>query len=545
MEVLELSVFLLGPLVLVHRIPGVRLALLVSLAVGCLRYLTLGLPEAGVSAVLADGESLASTGWDVSLELLVLIGLLSVALLLAFGFYLSLRSSARLFVAPATSAASIILLLFAYIRIEQIVSSLLFAWAALLLAMIFELIARRVHGALEEDETGRMVAVSSYLISSVVSLTLAAIVAFQGPALTVSLGIVTAAAAFAYLRYPLSILRVFSLISLVPYVVHLIAKPLIDPVALETSIPIFNPLLLGYGIPALGIMWAAWQLSRSKADIWAEGLQVAAIVLWIATVSILSLHAIDPTFTFSSKQQRILSITALVIIGGCFSLGMTRLSRGSKSRIQLIGADVLCSISMVVGVLGLGFYSSPLLDGRPPGGVNVGDSLFFSVIHFGYLVPSLLFGSIVVFARDSKPQWLTGVTWGFVILLGSLWVSMCIRHIFSPGFLQSNPVEQSELYIYSVAWLCIGLVVLALGIGLRISILRAGSGLIFVLVTLKVFLIDLSALEGILRAISFIGLGLVLLAIGLVYQRALAKILPSPALAQEDGGEPDETKSGW
>ena len=37
----------------------------------------------------------------------------------------------------------------------------------------------------------------------------------------------------------------------------------------------------------------------------------------------------------------------------------------------------------------------------------------------------------------------------------------------------------------------------------------------------KVFLFDLSGLEGVWRALSFIGLGLVLIGIGLVYQRLL------------------------
>ena len=40
---------------------------------------------------------------------------------------------------------------------------------------------------------------------------------------------------------------------------------------------------------------------------------------------------------------------------------------------------------------------------------------------------------------------------------------------------------------------------------------------------LKVFLIDMSNLEGILRALSFIGLGIVLMGIGLFYQRILAR----------------------
>jgi uncharacterized membrane protein len=39
------------------------------------------------------------------------------------------------------------------------------------------------------------------------------------------------------------------------------------------------------------------------------------------------------------------------------------------------------------------------------------------------------------------------------------------------------------------------------------------------LTVLKVFLIDLAGLEGVLRALSFLGLGAALIGIGLVYQK--------------------------
>jgi uncharacterized membrane protein len=48
---------------------------------------------------------------------------------------------------------------------------------------------------------------------------------------------------------------------------------------------------------------------------------------------------------------------------------------------------------------------------------------------------------------------------------------------------------------------------------------RLASGLFVVAAVLKVFLYDLAQLEGILRALSFIGLGAVLIGIGLAYQK--------------------------
>jgi uncharacterized membrane protein len=51
--------------------------------------------------------------------------------------------------------------------------------------------------------------------------------------------------------------------------------------------------------------------------------------------------------------------------------------------------------------------------------------------------------------------------------------------------------------------------------------LRAASAAVVVLTVLKVFLIDLSDLTGIYRALSFLGLGAVLIGIGWFYQRLL------------------------
>ena len=63
------------------------------------------------------------------------------------------------------------------------------------------------------------------------------------------------------------------------------------------------------------------------------------------------------------------------------------------------------------------------------------------------------------------------------------------------------------------------LVLLAAGITVRVAQLRYASLAVLVLVVLKVFLIDLSDLEGLLRVASFLGLGLCLVGIGFIYQR--------------------------
>jgi len=50
---------------------------------------------------------------------------------------------------------------------------------------------------------------------------------------------------------------------------------------------------------------------------------------------------------------------------------------------------------------------------------------------------------------------------------------------------------------------------------------RLASAIVIALTILKAFLVDMSALTGVWRALSFIGLGLVLVAIGWLYQKVL------------------------
>ena len=55
----------------------------------------------------------------------------------------------------------------------------------------------------------------------------------------------------------------------------------------------------------------------------------------------------------------------------------------------------------------------------------------------------------------------------------------------------------------------------------RRTVIRLASAALIAIAVAKVFLFDMSELEGVLRALSFIGLGAVLIGIGLFYQRLL------------------------
>jgi uncharacterized membrane protein len=92
--------------------------------------------------------------------------------------------------------------------------------------------------------------------------------------------------------------------------------------------------------------------------------------------------------------------------------------------------------------------------------------------------------------------------------------------------------SDAEQYTYSAVWLAFGVVLLAAGIWFRSLPLRIASAAVVVLTVLKVFLVDMSDLTGIYRALSFLGLGAVLIGIGWFYQRLL---FPRPTAAPATG----------
>ncbi len=125
-----------------------------------------------------------------------------------------------------------------------------------------------------------------------------------------------------------------------------------------------------------------------------------------------------------------------------------------------------------------------------------------------------------------------------LILIFAL-VSLMVRQFFVGGdlMLANRPFGDKEWTAYSVAWLILGAALLAAGIWTGRSTFRYGSLAVLLLAVGKVFLLDTRHLDGLLRAGSFLGLGLTLMGLGYVYQRFVfgptrPKISPADASNQ-------------
>ena len=106
---------------------------------------------------------------------------------------------------------------------------------------------------------------------------------------------------------------------------------------------------------------------------------------------------------------------------------------------------------------------------------------------------------------------------------GFAYLMIEVRRWFVGPDLWADSGNETELYAYSAAILLYGLMLLILGFRLASKDLRLAAMAVITLAVCKAFLIDMAGLEGLLRALSFIGLGGSLVGIGLVYQRLLQR----------------------
>lgn len=196
------------------------------------------------------------------------------------------------------------------------------------------------------------------------------------------------------------------------------------------------------------------------------------------------------------------------------------------------GWRVLGAMATVQVLFGAVVALNPLVTGDPVGGL-----FLVNLVTLAYGVPAVLAVAFAVAARRRGavrlPRWAGAAALG----LAWLWLTLTVRHAFHGSRLDLGSDTDAELYAYSVAWLAFGAALLAAGLLRGSLVLRYASLLVILVSVAKVFLIDMAALTGLWRAVSFIGLGAALLGIGFVYQRFVL-LRPPPAASPPAGPPP-------
>jgi uncharacterized membrane protein len=331
--------------------------------------------------------------------------------------------------------------------------------------------------------------------------------------LTVGLALMVPGIAWVSQRRPLPALRVLAAVIGVLVLARIAWEPRI--VGRDVGItPIFNWLLYGYGIPAVAFWWGGYLLRRRVDDAPARMIDSGAILLTVLLAFLEIRHFINDGDVYRAGSG-LAEVALQVSIGLAMTIGLERLRQRTNSFVHDIGALAIAALTLAAIVIGLAIGENPLFTGEPVGG------RFVNLILLAYALPAILAAALALVSRGIRPQSYSAAAAVTAVALALGYLSLEVRTLFHGDVLTRGPMTDAEQYTYSVVWLAFGVVLLAVGVRLHSQAVRFASAAVVILTVLKVFLVDMRGLAGIYQALSFIGLGIVLLAIGWLYQRLL------------------------
>jgi uncharacterized membrane protein len=268
---------------------------------------------------------------------------------------------------------------------------------------------------------------------------------------------------------------------------------------------------------------AARWFRRIADGVLVEVLEAGAIAFFVLLVS-LEIRTLIGNEGIASMRYGLLERSLQSIAWLAISLGMFIAYQKDPRRTTYWAARLLGGGAVLHLVIFQALAGNPLFTGR-----YIGDLPIFNMLLLAYGVPALLALAYAYFARLFAVPRIAMIAGGLALFLFFVELSLEVRRAFHGPILSGGYTSDPEWYSYSAAWLIFAGLLLALGLLRGSVILRYCSlGLVF-LVVAKVFLFDMSALRGLYRAASFIGLGLALVGIGFLYQRFVLSIPPPSA----------------
>jgi uncharacterized membrane protein len=475
-------------------------------------------PSGPTAPAIPEPSASFDYGWHFALAALW-------AALFGGGGFLAQGRSARALIPilwAATGAALPLALLIAlYYRIAALDRSLPFAGLALLLAAIYgaatEALTRR------EQRPGVMEASAMSATATLAALALAFTFALERGWLTIALALMVPGIAWVARERPLPWLRWLAAIMVGVVVARIFNDPRIAGDDVGTT-PIFNWLLYGYGIPAASF-WLGGYLLRQRADDEPARMVDAGAILFTVLLVVMEIRHYATGGNIYAPMRGPTEIMLYANVALALTIGLEYIRARTGSFVHNAAALVMAVLTyaaviadLIVGS-SLQFIATPL-----PGGA------FVNEIMLGFGLPAVLAVVLALIARRTRPISYRTAAAIAAVLLALYYLTLETRRLFH-GPILAGPTTDAEQYAYSTVWLVYGIALLAVGFVLRSKPARLLALGVIILTIAKVFLYDTANIAGIYRALSAIGLGVVLLGIGWLYQRVLY-----PQAAAREGG---------
>ena len=427
-----------------------------------------------------------------------------------FGSLLKNRTAA-LYCLAAT-VPPLLALVIAYLRITQFDISISFALGGVSLGCLFAVAAEKFHRAdLTYSSPAYNLAAGVCAAAAIAALAFALTVRLERGYLTIALALAAAGTAYVATLRDIPLLR--HAVTALGLIVlgHLAWDPRIMGSGIGTT-PVFNWLLLGYGIPAVSFAAAA-RLLEKRGDTASVRLCYSLAIIFTGLLAFFEIrHVTNGGDVFHAGAGHVeAGLMTLVALAMSYALARFNLRRSNpvfNVASMWIGAGAIAS-------LGLLFAANPLFNNDQVGGATI-----FSALLPAYLIPGIAALFVARNTRGFRPEWYVRAAGILGVVLIVSYVSLEVRHAFQGPFIGlDHDTTAAEHWAHSAAWLLLGIVFLGYGLLRRSLEARIASAALIVLAALKVTLFDLSGIGGIWRALSFLCLGAVLIGIGLVYQK--------------------------
>ncbi|MGI9405989.1 MAG: DUF2339 domain-containing protein, partial [Hyphomicrobiaceae bacterium] len=472
---------------------------------------------------------------------LLSVSIAGVAALAGAGLWHTFKRAPHFIWGGIATAVPVLAFTYVYLRATHFEASLPYAIAGFGLAMFFGLLAERLDRVEEYADVAvpdRAWTVGALAAAASAFVALALTIYLEKGWLTIGLAAMAPALAWISTQRPIPILRWITAIIAAIVVARLLWDPRIVGDALGTT-PIFNWILYGYGVPTLAFGAAAWLLLRDGDDLPAQIVRGTAMAFGATLVGMEIRHLMNGGNVFTSRFGLAELATHTVSWLG-FSLGLRWWSTRLHDGLMMQAANLAGLAGFASIALGHLVVHHPMITRDALAGGAV-----FNTLILAYALPALLCGLLVwqVMCRvqDLPAPVVTGLPWtprsfaeafglaagALALVLAFVYLTLEVSRVFQGPVLRFSPSD-GELYTWSAVWIAFAMALLYFGITLPSVHLRQAGFAVLLVATLKIFLIDMRALTGLLRALSFIGLGGVLIGIGYAYQKLVMSGGSSP-----------------
>jgi uncharacterized membrane protein len=279
-------------------------------------------------------------------------------------------------------------------------------------------------------------------------------------------------------------------------------------------------------VPAASFWLGSHFLRQRGDDAPLRAVESAAILFTVLLVFMEIRHAIyggDIYRAIPSLAELALQVCAALAM----AIGLERLRIRSGSVVHNVSAVLLTVFAGMVALFGLLLLENPMLTFTS---VSL-DGTVINLLLLAYALPAVLMLLLSYAVAGQRPAAYANMIAGGALIFALAYVSLEVRRLYHGEFVTVGITTGAEQYTYSISWLVFGVVLLGVGILVNSQRARLASAAVIALTILKAFLVDMSTLTGVYRALSFICLGLVLVAIGWLYQKILFRRQGPPRLA--------------